>query len=168
MRRILTSAVLIVVLVVAGVPACTTAGESADSDRTTGEAASEEAELALYMANLQRWTHKAALALEARNARLADFYLHEVEETVETVQEEAPTYEGHPVGELTGELLVPAVASLDTALDRGEWAAVDRRVGALQQACNDCHRATDHGFVRIDLRDLPNPYAQSFDTASAR
>lgn len=171
MRRILTSSALVAALLVAGVPACTTAGGSADaeadSEQASGEGASGEAELARYMANLQRWTHKAALALEARNADLADFYLHEVEETVETVQEEAPTYEGYPVGELTGELLVPAVASLDTALDRGEWSAVDRRVEALQQACNECHRATDHGFVRIDLRDLPNPYAQRFDTASA-
>lgn len=168
MRRILTSSALVAALLVAGVPACTTPGGSADSEQASGEQASGEAELARYMANLQRWTHKAALALEARNADLADFYLHEVEETVETVQVEAPTYEGYPVGELTGKLLVPAVASLDTALDRGEWSAVDRRVGALQQACNECHRATDHGFVRVDLRDLPNPYAQRFDTASAR
>lgn len=173
MRRILTSSVLVAALLVAGAPACTTAGGSTDSDRASGEQASGEqasgeAELARHMANLQRWTHKAALALEARNADLADFYLHEVEETVETVQAEAPTYEGYPVGELTEKLLVPAVASLDTALDRGEWPAVDRRVGGLQQACNECHRATDHGFVRIDLRDLPDPYAQRFDTASAR
>ena len=168
MRGFLTSAALIAALVIAGAPACTPAGESTDSEQAAEATESEEAELARYMANLQRWTHKAALALEARNAELADFYLHEVEETVGTVQEEAPTYEGYPVGELTGELLVPAVDSLDSALDGGEWPAVDRRVEALQQACNDCHEATDHGFVRIDLRDLPNPYAQRFDTASTR
>ncbi|MDP2497037.1 MAG: hypothetical protein Q8W44_03495 [Candidatus Palauibacterales bacterium] len=168
MRRFLTSSALIAALALVGAPACTPAGGSTDSGQPSEDAAAEEAELARYMANLQRWTHKAALALEARNVELADFYLHEVEETVGTVQEEAPEYEGYPVGELTGELLVPAVDSLDTALDRGDWPAVARRVEALQQACNDCHEATDHGFVRIDLRDLPNPYAQRFDTASTR
>lgn len=161
MRRTLLVSAVVAALVAIGAAACATGTESSGADQ-----ASEEPELARYMANLQRWTHKTALALEARNAEVGHFYLHEMEETVATVQEEAPTYEGHPVGELTEKLLVPAVAALDSALETGEWPVVDRRVEALQQACNECHRATGFGFVRIDLRNLPNPYAQRFDTAS--
>lgn len=47
-------------------------------------------------ASLQRWTHETALALEARNAEVGHVYLHEMEETVATVQEEAPTYGAIP------------------------------------------------------------------------
>lgn len=165
MRRILLIPAVLLAIAAAGGAACTTESASA-GDGDAADQAAEEAELARYMTNLQRWTHKTALAVEARNAELGHFYLHEMEETVATVREEAPTYEDHPVRELMDEHLVPAVAALDSTLEGGGWPAVDRRVHALQQACNECHRATGYGFVRIDLRDLSNPYAQRFDTAS--
>lgn len=153
----------LVLLLTAGILACATY-----ADEQEAEGGSEEPELARYMADLQRWSHKSVLALEARHAELADFYLHEMEETVETVREEAPTYEGHPVGDLTESMLAPAVAALDSALAARDWPSVDRRVQELARACNECHDATDHGFVRVDFRDLPNPYAQRFDTLAGR
>lgn len=119
------------------------------------------------MTTLQHWSHKTALALEARNAALADFYLHEMEETIETLQEEAPTYEGHAVGDLTEKMLVPSVEALDGALDDRAWPTVDKRVQALARACNQCHAATGYGFIRVDLQDVPNPYAQAFDTSAS-
>lgn len=78
--------VILVVGIAGG--ACTSEGWHGQQDR-------EEAELARYRTQLQRWTHKATLATEAQNGELADFYFHEMEETVATIQTEAPTYEGH-------------------------------------------------------------------------
>jgi len=155
MRRLFRPLILLLLLVL-GISACTADGEEAADE------APEEAELAVHMANLQRWTHKTTLALDARNPALADFYLHEMEETVETVQEKAPTYEGYRVADLTDQLLVPRVEALDEALDEQAWPTVDERVNELAQACNQCHAQTDHGFVRIDLEDVPNPYPQDF------
>jgi hypothetical protein len=64
-------------------------------------------------------------------------------------------------------MLVPAVAALEGALDDRAWEAVDERVRGLARACNDCHAATGYGFVRIDLEELPDPFAQRFDTVTA-
>lgn len=150
------------VLVIGGM-ACTTERDESDPGPAT-----DEPELAQYMRTLQHWSHKTALALEARNAELANFYLHEMEETLETLQTEAPTYEGHPVGDLTKKMLVPSVEALDGALDDRAWPTVDERVQELAQSCNQCHAATGYDFIRVELQDVPNPYAQEFDTSASR
>lgn len=156
---------LLTLLVFTGTVACT----SPRGETTTGEQQHEEAEhaeLALHMAQLQRWTHKTTLALQARNPELAEFYLHEMEESIETIQTEAPTYEGHAISDLTEEMLVPSVEALDGALDERDWTAVDARLDDLARSCNQCHAATEHEFVKIDLQDVPNPYTQDFSTST--
>jgi len=115
---------------------------------------------------LQRWSHKTALALHARNDELSSFYLHELEETVEEIQSGVPTYEGYEIARLTEEMLLPEVETLEEALDERDWEAVDNRVQNLSAAWNRCHRATDHGFIPVDLRDVSNPYAQQFEPSS--
>ncbi|MFB6097605.1 MAG: hypothetical protein ABEK84_00525, partial [Salinibacter sp.] len=150
---------LVLVALVGELVACTAEG------KRTGAKEEEEAELASHMSTLQRWTHKATLALQARNGKLADFYLHEMKETVETVREEVPTYEGHPVADLTKQILDPSLKALDSAVDQRAWKMIDKRVDGLARACNRCHAQTDHGFIRVDLEDVPNPYAQDFAPA---
>lgn len=150
---------LLVLFVAAGLVAC-----SADEGAAAGGQASiehEDAELALKMAHLQRWTHKTTLALEQQNRELADFYLHEMEETIVAIQEDVPTYEGHPIADLTEQMLVPTVEAVEEALDEEAWARVDARVEELVQACNQCHTATDHGFIQVEKRET-NPYFQDF------
>lgn len=136
--------------------------EAAAATLQESEEEHEEPELAVYMSDMQRWAHKAALSINAQNAPLADFYLHELEETVEAVQEEVPEYEGHAIGPLTEQMLVPSLEALDEAVDAEDWRAAAQRLGAVAQSCNQCHAATAHGFVEIQLDDLANPYAQSF------
>ncbi len=160
-RNPLPWGLLAILAVLAGV-ACTS-NDADDPEAAEAEHdEAHEAELALHMTRLQRWTHKTALALDARNPALADFYLHEMEESIETIQAEAPTYEGHAIADLTESMLVPSVEALDAALDDRDWDAVDDRIGALARSCNQCHTATDHGFVNVDLEDVPNPYPQDF------
>lgn len=157
-RRSLAS--LLVLFLISGSLGCA-------SQETEGpaEESPEEVELASQMADLQRWTHKTVLALDARNAELADFYLHEVEETVGRIQEDVPTYEGHPVAELSQQMLVPSVDSLDNALEERAWPTVDARVQELARSCNRCHRATEHGFIKVDLGEVQNPFPQDFSTS---
>jgi hypothetical protein len=165
LRRSFAPVVLLVLALVGVVSACTS--EEGASAKTPAETeTADEAELALHMARLQRWTHKTALALQACNPKLADFYLHEMEESIETIQAEAPTYEGYAIADQTEDILVPSVEALDGALDERDWTAVDARLSELARSCNQCHQATDHGFVRIDLEDVPNPYPQAFAPSS--
>lgn len=119
-------------------------------------------ELAVVMSQMQRWAHKTALSIDAENAALSAFYLHELEETTVEVQRQIPVYEGHDVGQLTATMLVPALERLETAVDAADWRSARDRLADLATTCNQCHTATEHGFIRIRLTELGNPYAQSF------
>jgi len=141
-------------------------GSSHEQAEDADELEEEHAELAVHMMRVQRWTHKTALSVEARNGELTDFYVHELEETIETVRQEVPTYEGYEVDSLAGEIVVPRMEAVDRALDERDWAALDQRMEELASACNDCHAATDHGFIQIDLQDLSAPYPQRFAPGS--
>ena len=160
-RRYFPGLLFATLIVLTGI-GCTSGESRPTEDEDKENAHHEEAELALHMARLQRWTQKTALALQAQNPEVADFYLHEMEESIETIQTEAPTYEGYEIADQTETFLVPSVESLDRALDDRDWSAVETRLTELAHACNQCHEATDHGFVKIDLEDVPNPYPQDF------
>lgn len=121
-------------------------------------------ELAQLMGTLQTLTHKLALAADAGNTPLAAFYLHESREQLRTIQREAPDYENLPVAVLIERLALPAYSDLEKITGQPETsregllAGLDRVV----QTCNECHRATQHGFIRITRGTDVNPYNQSF------
>jgi hypothetical protein len=120
--------------------------------------------LVMLMERLQTYAHKLQLSVEARNAPLASFYLHELEETIEVIAENIPHYDEHPVGELTGGMLLPAVERLEDSVDAADWVDSDANFLDLVRACNACHLVTGHGFVRI-APATGNPYAQDFAVA---
>ncbi len=120
--------------------------------------------LAELMAHMQRHTHKVQLSLEARNEKLVGFYLHEIEEIAETIEDEIPTYDDQPVGELIGEMLMPAVEALEESVEAGNWGAADAAFTGLLGACNACHSRTEHGYVKI-VPGEGNPYNQDFSPA---
>jgi hypothetical protein len=117
------------------------------------------------MGTLQQLVHKAQLALDAGNVPLAAFYAHELEETGEAVTAVAE-YDDHPVGQLTGAMLMPAIEALDEALhDAGSaasMAAGDAALDRVINSCNACHAATEHAFIVI-ARNGTNTYAQQFE-----
>ena len=124
-------------------------------------AATPEAELAGYMADLQHHTHKLNLSIEAENGELAAFYLHEVEEVVEQVEQLFPHYEGVAVTALVKSLLRPRLAPLQAALDGSHWDEARSGLADLVAGCNGCHAAAEHGFIRVEITDA-NPFNQSF------
>jgi hypothetical protein len=124
-----------------------------------------EPELALLMGTLQTLTHKLALSADAGNAPLAAFYLHESMEQLRTIQHEAPEYENLPIAVLVERLALPAYSDLEKAVAAPPeptreilLAGVDRVI----QSCNECHGATQHGFLRITRGTEVNPFNQSF------
>lgn len=119
-----------------------------------------EVELAKKMADLQYFGHKAGLAIDNKNKDLASFYAHELEETVENVAK-IETYDGYPVGKLTTAMLMPALDKFESALKAGDWKKTSTSFDQLLRTCNDCHTATEHGFINIERRK-DNPFMQSF------
>jgi hypothetical protein len=122
---------------------------------------SAEEGLVDYMTALQYFSHKAGLAIRGGNLELADFYMHEIEETLEGVGE-IESYDGHPVGALSKMMAVP-VESVGGGLDAGSTEAAMEAYQTMLNTCNVCHAATAHGFIKIVDRSMENPYMQAFD-----
>lgn len=121
----------------------------------------EDVELVRYMASMQYFVHKTALAIDHENRKLAKFYAHELEEYIEKL-EGVESYDDHPVGRLARSILVPAFNAFDEALDGGRWDKTSAAFDAMVQKCNGCHKATDHDYIRIH-RSSFNPFMQSFE-----
>jgi hypothetical protein len=119
------------------------------------------AELSPYMALMQHHLHKLGLALQAKNAPLAGFYLEEVEETATIIQKQFPTYDKIAVGPLMSAMLVPAIAPLEKSIKASNWPISNAGYTKLIDSCNGCHAAAQHGFVKITA-PTQNPFNQSF------
>ena len=119
-------------------------------------------ELALLMGDLQRLTHKLALLADAGNAELAAFYLHESQEQLRKIQSEAPEYENLPVALLIDRLSHPAYAPMQEAVTAKDAKRMREGIHAIVQACNACHTASQHAFIRITPGTEVNPFNQSF------
>jgi hypothetical protein len=132
-----------------------------------GERMAIAPELADYMSHLQHHTHKLTLSVEAENDALAEFYLHEVGEVSEQIEHLFPEHDGIPVATLARELLDPQLAALDSALEASRWDAAKSGIDSLIDACNDCHAAAGHAFIRVE-RTSANPFNQSFARANGR
>lgn len=115
-----------------------------------------------YMYFMQLYSHKALLSIDAENAELADFYIHELEETTEDVIEYIKEYGGFPISQLTESMLLPTVEDLEDELETGNWESIREKARIMIESCNTCHVATDHGYIVIPHEVSKNPYLQTF------
>jgi len=118
-------------------------------------------ELSPYMALMQHHLHKLGLAVQAKNATLAGFYLEEVEETSVIIQKKFPTYDKIAVGPLMNAMLVPSIAPLEKSIKASNWALSNAGYTKLVDSCNSCHTAAQHAFIKITA-PTQNPFNQSF------
>ena len=126
--------------------------------------AAETVELVEYMRRLQYFAHKVGLAIEAKNEPLADFYLHELDEIIEKLRD-VKAYDGYPISKLANQLLEPAFDKLERRVEGQQFSQAQADYEALLKACNSCHQATKHGYIKIEKR-LDNPFLQSFSPAT--
>lgn len=119
-----------------------------------------DVELAMLMADLQYFTHKTALSIDAKNQSLAGFYLHEMEEVLEEI-EDVEEYDDYPIGALTKSMLMPVFEQLEDLVKAGDMVKASAKFDAVVGACNQCHQSSGHGFIVIERR-MDNPYMQRF------
>ena len=112
------------------------------------------------MGAFQYYSHKTSLAIDHKNKKLASFYVHEIEHTLKDVMA-IESFDDHPVGKLARNILHPAFEELEQALESDSWNAISGKFDQVIQACNHCHKTTDHGFIHIQ-KQSDNPYMQSF------
>lgn len=119
-------------------------------------------ELGLGMAWLQRWTTKLWYAGDAGNWRLADFYLHETEGTLEDIIAAGVIEDGHDISSLLQGMLMPQIEAMEAAVDEQSPDLFRQHYQAMVTQCNACHVATEHEFLVIEIPSGPPPFAQSF------
>jgi len=128
---------------------------------TSGGAHAGDDGLVELMGSLQYFSHKLGLSIDAGNKKLAGFYAHEVEEVIETL-EEIENYNGKPISKMVKIRLLPPFHQLEKAVKSGNTGAASGAFGDMVDACNGCHVATAHGYIKIQ-RSTTNPFMQSFE-----
>ena len=119
-------------------------------------------ELSVYMGIMQRHTQKLGLALDAGNKDLAAFYYQELSEAAEVIQKKFPgEYDGFQINALLGAMLVSQMGPIKAGLDKGDMAAASSGYDGMITACNSCHLATQHAFLKVS-RTKTNPFNQDF------
>jgi hypothetical protein len=127
-----------------------------DGDTSGGlSKAGEGFELANYMTNLQRHANKLWFSGTAQNWELAQFYVHELEESMEKI-EQANVYEdGIALSPLVRNLGIKQLENLETAIKNKESKAFDEAYDLLVSNCNNCHNAAKHPFIVIQKPKTP-------------
>lgn len=133
-----------------------------NKQQASQKAQEEVPELADAMGQLQYYTHKYALALDAENHELATFYFHEIRAAADGIKENIPGYEGYDIARFMGIFLDPTIEPVETALANRNWEEARKRTIDMVNACNSCHNATSHGFVKVTPGFSNNPYNQDF------
>jgi hypothetical protein len=105
---------------------------------------------------LQRYSDKIWFAGQARNQRLAEWYVWRLESAADHITDGVTEHyagDNYDTRVLTEAMLMPALPPLYAAIERKDWAAFDTTYAALVDACNGCHLAANHGYVRIKVPD---------------
>lgn len=165
MRQIVTiSSLLIIVFLSFGfISQCSPDEQTGTQEQNQqGMGEPEVAELAEPMGTMQYYTHKFALAVDAENQELAQFYFHEIRALSDEIKENIPGYEGYDIARFMTLFLDPVIPPVESALANTDWNETRRQVQELVNACNTCHNATAHGFVEVTAGFDQNPYNQDF------
>jgi len=106
-------------------------------------------EVAVVMGRIQQYHQKWWAAGQAGNVELAAFYLHELEESMEEVVEAGVQDDGIDVSQAMSTFGLPAIAELERLLKEEGVQAMHAKGAILVNACNACHQATGHAYIRI-------------------
>lgn len=119
-------------------------------------------ELAEYMSTMSYYTHKFALAVDAQNQELAQFYFHEIRAIADEIKKDIPGYEGYDIARLMELFLDPTIQPVEDALAGRNWETTRKVAIDFIGSCNTCHNASGHGFVNVTPGFDNNPYNQDF------
>ena len=105
---------------------------------------------------LQQMRHaKLWFAGAAHNWPLADYELDELKEGFDDAAKLHRVHEGVPVGEMIAKLTPGPLEEISAAISKKDTAGFARAFDHLSAACNTCHQAANHGFIRIGRPAAP-------------
>jgi hypothetical protein len=103
------------------------------------------------MSSIQVHHNKLWFAGEAQNWRLADFEIHEIEETIEDIQKFQT--EREESGQI--KIIKPALDNVVAAIEQKNNISFKSSYKLLTNTCNNCHKATKFEFNQVKIPDTP-------------
>ncbi|UYN96905.1 MAG: hypothetical protein KIT25_08255 [Enhydrobacter sp.] len=93
---------------------------------------------------------KLALGGQARNWQYAAFAVHELEESFERIEKTVPRYRDRSMSDLL-KIVQEPIEAVEAAIKARDAGRFDAALAKLTQACNDCHRTTEHAMIVIQV-----------------
>lgn len=152
------------VFLLAAVTACNTnnSQQSAPTSQAEGHHHEDsEIDLVMMMGRLQLFMNKLYFAGVNDNAELRDFYVHEIEETMEEIAEGNVQHEGVDISSNMKTYGLSQLELFEKALesDRG----FDEVYSEFINSCNSCHIVSKYPFIKITVPSTPALDNQVFE-----
>ncbi|WP_375560503.1 hypothetical protein ACE193_22875 [Bernardetia sp. OM2101] len=109
----------------------------------------EHYELALAMARMQTYMQKLHFAGQNENWKLAQFYTHELEETMEDIIDHNVVDEGTEISNLVKTMAFPNIEKLEKTIESKEKISFVEGYQLLLRSCNNCHITSKHEFIKV-------------------
>ena len=120
-------------------------------------------ELADVMGKMQWHTNKLFFAGKYNNWELADFYVEELEEALEELEESGLVENDISYGPLAKSITSDPINKLREAIESEQSDNFNDAYLGMVRACNNCHVASKHAFIRIVLPKQPVSDNQDFE-----
>jgi hypothetical protein len=105
---------------------------------------------------------KVYYAGQSKNWTLAGFELNELRGALARIGRTIPTYRNVGVDMAVGSIITDKIKALDAAIRAKDSEAFTTAYGEMTMACNTCHQALDHPFLKITVPDAKNYPDQDF------
>ncbi len=109
----------------------------------------EHYELAIVMARMQTYMQKLHFAGQNENWKLAQFYIHELEETMEDIIDHKVTDDGKDISSLVKTMAFPNIEKLEKTIESQDKTSFVEGYQLLLRSCNNCHVTSNHEFIKI-------------------
>ena len=110
------------------------------------------------MSNVQIHHAKLWFAGNDKNWPLADFEIHEIEETLDDIKK----YQTDRVESKSIDLMVPALNNMESAIDKKDLSVFKTNFQILTNTCNECHQTVKFGFNKVKIPTTPPFTNQDF------
>lgn len=114
-----------------------------------------------FMTGIQLHHAKLWFAGQNQNWPLANFEIHEIQESLDDIEEFC---KDRPEVKSIG-MLKPAIDSVTDAIRQKDLQLFKNNFSLLTNTCNNCHKATDHGFNVVIIPVNPPVSNQDFRVA---
>ena len=117
-----------------------------NKDLTIGEIAEIQPGLGTIMMEFRHRFYIAYYAAKAKNWELAKYELHELIEAQEVAETTRPKYKKQ-----LKSFEDSSIEKLQEAVKEKDWKSFEKRYAEATKACNACHAANGHSYIRYKL-----------------